>query len=192
MKKIYFLPILALLAGCSSVNDVDRRPASEIAFVKEFVAADSTYEAQINDLAKKESFEKSAKKLTDFVDNTLKGKIENWEVVMLEVEPHEASTDATFIISKEPNSVEEQYSQYNSITLVSESIKDERLLSVLKTLAPNEIVLVSGTLGAEKDENGFLVLETALNPEPNKGRELESPSFYFNLTDVKKKPVEKL
>ncbi len=195
MKKILFLPIVALLAGCGSgvgIKQVDKRAATELATLKEFAIADSIYQSQINDVTKKESFDKSTNKLTDYVENTLKKKVENWEATIKYLTPGIDGIDATFIIYKNADFEGHTDITEPTITLESENINDNNLQKILKTLQPEDVVLISGAITSERDGGGVLNFQTINHVTIDDEDQLRYPSFTFKLTDVRKKPQEKL
>lgn len=192
MKKIYFLPILVLLASCGSgIKQVDKRSATELALLKKFTDADSTYDAQINNVTKQESYEESKKELTNFIKNTLKNKAEGWEAIITSIGPGVDGIDATFKIFKKADFEDRSDITEPNIILESENIKDEQLQKVLKTLQPDDVVLVSGTLVPSEDPNGIYGFQTISHVTIDNEDELRYPSFNFTLTDIKKKETVK-
>lgn len=195
MKKIYFLPFLSLLVSCGSdigFKQPDKRAATQLALIKEFSVADSIYQAQPNDVAKKESFEKSRTSLSNFIDSTLKGKVDNWEVIITDITPGIDGIDATFVMSKQSDSEEPTYEGFQTLTFDCRNIKGAALEQVLKTLEPNDKVLISGNFGEGRDPRGIRNFQTIYHVTIDDEDQFQKPSFNFNLTGIKKKPEEKL
>jgi hypothetical protein len=194
MKKLFFLLLIGIFTSCTNIGikQIDRREATEITLIKEFVKADSTYKAQINDVNKKDFFEKTKVQLTAFIVNKLKNKASNWEASIYSISSGMDGINVVFLISKQADFEGQTYDHYDSIIFESEEINDPHLKEVFKTLQPKDKVLITGTFGKEKDVQNNIQLQTINNVTIDDEDALRNPSFYFTLTDIKKNETQTL
>jgi hypothetical protein len=188
MKKLYYLLAATTLLGCQSrPAEVDNRPKEELELVKQIVTADSVYEAQINEITKKEAFNKSEVAIPEFIKTKLNSRADNWKAVIVSIKYREEADEAavTLRISKGIH-FDDKNPEYSSIILQSDGIyEDAKIKEKLKTLQPYDKVLVSGKFSYEKDLSGrnFGSFDELTI---NDGTILSNPEFSFIITDIKK------
>ena len=187
MKKssstIFTLAVaLSCSMGCAKPKKVDTRPASEKGLIREINIADSTYTAQYNDITKKESYDKSVKRISDFITNDLKAKADNWEARVENIELLDDSTILLELITPRGTEFDEKIPTYDAIALRSFIKNDEKLKNLIKPLIKLEDVIVSGRFVTNRDNDGNIFFNAY-----SSSNKIDNPVFEFIITDIKSK-----
>jgi hypothetical protein len=190
MKKILFIVLTAVTAlGCNNggtkIGLEDSRPESEKALIREINVADSSLSAQINEVTKKESYEKSIKRISQFITEELKAKAESWQARVYKIDLDIDDAVLVDLMISKGVQFEDEFPQYNSIVLKCRIKNDEHLKDMIKPLQKGDDVVVSGNFSTTKNALGDLQFESY--GDVSFYDEVSNPAFFFDITDIKKK-----
>ncbi|TWR25733.1 hypothetical protein FPZ43_15720 [Mucilaginibacter pallidiroseus] len=159
-------------------------PAAEQSFLRELVKTDSVYDAQINEITKKESFEKGKAEVEKYIINNL--SVNNWVGIVQNIEVKSEPVDYVKVdvflpIGNWHEAAGPEYTNPMFVSLVNP--KDAKLMEAVKKLQKGDEVFVSGNI--QKNLSGrinFINYTDGI-------RDLESfksLNLDLKLTDIKK------
>jgi hypothetical protein len=189
MKKILFIVLTAATAlGCNEggtkIGLEDSRPKSEKALIREINIADSTYKAQINEITKREAYDKSIKNISNFILNHTKA--EGWEAKVQSIDLDEFNAIIIDLIIAKGIQFDDELPEYESVVLRSRISDDDRLKTSVKPLQKGDDVVVSGSFLTNKNADGNLEFDSYTDARDDHDI-ISNPVFRFNITDIKKK-----
>ncbi|WP_457126113.1 hypothetical protein [Mucilaginibacter sp. HD30] len=124
------------------------------------------------------------KRISHFIVNDLKGKAENWEARIQEINLDDDVIIIDLIISK-GFQFDEKIPEYEAIALQCSITNDERLKNLIKPLQKGYDVIVSGNFLTDKDAEGNITFKSYAFASLGSEGILRNPVFDFSITDIK-------
>ena len=188
MKRLYFLMIPFLIAGCTqapkTTYTVKPMPESEVAFIKKVNEIDSVYNAQKNDITKAEYLSKGKKEMEAYILKNL--DVKDWVVKVSKIETNTDPVDYILFEAFLPvgNWRESKYPEgsFPIFTALINPKKETDLVNKLKVLQDRDEVYISGSI--RKNLGGIIITPSVIGI--NDDNTFSNLALKFDLVDIKK------
>jgi hypothetical protein len=192
MKRLYYLLILSVIAGCKPAantnpnHTVKPMPASEIAFIKKVTTLDSVYGSQKNEITKKEYLPKGKKELEAYILKNL--DVKDWVVKVDEIKVDSAAIAYIKVTMFVPigDWRKEKYPDLNfPVFSALLTTKESKLKTQLKSIEKLDEVYVTGKI-VKTLNGGINITSTSPSVIDDDVRVFSNLALDLDLTDIRK------